>query len=1029
MTYTVSGADFNKDVAAQGTSINYKENKAVKSEGVAGTFAGVVISGGVTAVSGNTYEGLLKEADDVKSQIMASASGAKLSLKALMMKLSGADAVKLDEDGFNLTDATQDDMVNIVERIKIELAMHSDDYVNYGTAVSKDKIESVTGNAATAAGIESRMRGADVAVNAESVAEVESALEKSSQLKPLSENTKNYMTANGIEPSIAGIYQAQAATASGSGAEGVTTAKSANATSKYAISGNTISGNAISDADFEALRPGIEKVIAQAGLEVSDKTLGDARAFIDAQIPVTAEKLGYKAQLDTIDIEGLQTDADGMLNKILDNMRLGGKAENTLLAGSPADDIRTALDTINRAEYQDVANVVSKGATFTIASLKLELDARSFSIEYSAATVSAGVVKRQVSGAQAQTGDEKQGQTSDSQVQTRGENQGQAGDYKQAADKAYDMLVTTRVLMSASASIYLVKNNISIMTTPVAELNAMLMEYEQADGMYQEAQLAYADVLEARKNLDELVRNPARVSADAFGKMNAAYEAVGTQIRSDLGDSLKKAVRESADDIIRELGLEGTDEDRKAINVLAANSMEMTKENVQTVKSVNAMINNLVKNMKPETVLNMIKDGVNPMNASIEELNEYLVEANDKASKDNEEKFSRFLYKLDRTNGITKEQRKQFIGIYQMMNIFTKDAGVAAGALVKQGAEVTMGNLMTAYNSRKHYDMDTVIDDNTGMAEVSGAANYYSALFMTNGGLVTPNTLKNVDNSSGIGEQSVEMFMEQLHDNYDAAAEEEYCEEYLKVQQAAVQAGADVLRQIRNADMEVNSGNIQAVKAFLQSGQFPDIKGAKTTRDYAQDSIEKIGHKEKLSLMFEEMKDETEEELQEVLSQAGDLDTQIDINYEEFLDLRLKDRTIGYIKNLALRHDYRIPYITDSGNTGMLKLTLVQDDENKGRISINMQSTLLGNVSIEAKADEDNLNMFVVSESLNSDEGSQLLDDMKEHLKEAFDYTNVSINSVKASDVPYVTYEAAADSVATDKLYEIAAQIVKELAG
>ena len=60
--------------------------------------------------------------------------------------------------------------------------------------------------------------------------------------------------------------------------------------------------------------------------------------------------------------------------------------------------------------------------------------------------------------------------------------------------------------------------------------------------------------------------------------------------------------------------------------------------------------------------------------------------------------------------------------------------------------------------------------------------------------------------------------------------------------------------------------------------------------------------------MYEEMKDETEEELQEVLSKAGDLDTQIDVNYEGFLDLRLKDRTIGYIKNLALRHDYRIPY-------------------------------------------------------------------------------------------------------------------------
>lgn len=986
MTYTVSGANFNKDVAAQGTSINYKENKAVKSEGVAGSFAGVVISGGVTAATDNTYEGLLKEADDVKSQIMASASDAKLSLKALMMKLSGADAVKLDGDGFNLTDATPDDMVNIIEKIKIELAMHSDDYVNYGTAVSKDKIESVTGSAATAASVESRMQGADIAVNDESVAEVKSTLEKSKELKPLSENTKNYMVANGIEPSIAGIYQAQAATSSSISADGVTIGRCV---------------NAISDADFEALRPGIEKIIASSGLEVNDNTLADARAFIDAQIPVTKENLEYKAQLDAIDIEKIQADPDEMLNKILDNMKLGGKAENTLVTGSPIDDIRTALDTINRAEYSDVANVVSKGETFTIASLKLEMDARSFRIEYSAASVSTG----------------------NSEVRN------QASDVQPAADKAYDTLVTARVLMSANASVYLVKNNISILTTPIDELNLMLMEYEQADGMYEEAQIAYTDVLEARKTLNEIVRNPARVFASMFDKMNETYEAVGTQIRGDLGDSLKKAVQGSADDIIKELGLEGTDEDKEAIKILAANNMDMTKENVETVKSVNAMINNLIKNMKPETVLNMIKDGVNPMNASIEEVNEYLTEANDKASKDNEEKFSKFLYKLDRTNGITKEQRKQFIGIYQMMNIFTRDAGVAAGALIKQGAEVTMNNLMTAYNSRKHYDMDTVIDENTGMAEVSGIANYYSALFMANGGLVTPNTLKNVDNSSGIGEQSVEMFIEQLEDNYDAAAEEQYYEEYLKEQQAAVQAGADILRQIRNADTEINSGNIQAVKAFLESGQFPDIRGVKTTRDYARDSIEKIGHKEKLSRMYEEMKDETEEELQEVLSKAGDLDTQIDVNYEGFLDLRLKDRTIGYIKNLALRHDYRIPYITDSGSIGMLKLTLVQDDDNKGRISVNMLSNVLGKVSVEAKADRDSLGMYIVSDTAVSDEGIQLLDDMEESLKEVFGFTNVSVNTTKSSDVPYVTYEAAADSVATDKLYEIAAQIVKQLAG
>ena len=63
--------------------------------------------------------------------------------------------------------------------------------------------------------------------------------------------------------------------------------------------------------------------------------------------------------------------------------------------------------------------------------------------------------------------------------------------------------------------------------------------------------------------------------------------------------------------------------------------------------------------------------------------------------------------------------------------------------------------------------------------------------------------------------------------------------------------------------------------------------------------------------------------------------------------------------------------------------------------------------------------MYIVSDTAVSDEGSQLLDDMEETLKEGFGFTNVDVNITKSSDVPYVTYEAAADSVATDKLYDV----------
>ena len=74
---------------------------------------------------------------------MQSASDAKANLKALFNRLSGADAVKIDEDGFNLNDATPDDCVNIIERIKIELAAHCDTYTGDMSGIDVSKIEKV----------------------------------------------------------------------------------------------------------------------------------------------------------------------------------------------------------------------------------------------------------------------------------------------------------------------------------------------------------------------------------------------------------------------------------------------------------------------------------------------------------------------------------------------------------------------------------------------------------------------------------------------------------------------------------------------------------------------------------------------------------------------------------------------------------------------------------------------------------------------------------------------------------------------
>ena len=93
--------------------------------------------------------------------------------------------------------------------------------------------------------------------------------------------------------------------------------------------------------------------------------------------------------------------------------------------------------------------------------------------------------------------------------------------------------------------------------------------------------------------------------------------------------------------------------------------------------------------MTPEKVLKMIRDKINPMTADIHVVDEYLKNSTIQNDESAAEKYSTFLYKLDRTDGINANERRQFIGIYKMMNMFTKDAGAAIGSLIKQNADIS----------------------------------------------------------------------------------------------------------------------------------------------------------------------------------------------------------------------------------------------------------------------------------------------------------------------------------------------------
>lgn len=108
-----------------------------------------------------------------------------------------------------------------------------------------------------------------------------------------------------------------------------------------------------------------------------------------------------------------------------------------------------------------------------------------------------------------------------------------------------------------------------------------------------------------------------------------------------------------------------------------------------------AKVNQLIENMKPAAVLELIRGGANPLDIPLDELNRQLEEIREERGISSEERYSRFLWQMDRAGEISKEERMGYIGVYRLLNQVQKADGAAIGAVIGTGQELTLGNLLT----------------------------------------------------------------------------------------------------------------------------------------------------------------------------------------------------------------------------------------------------------------------------------------------------------------------------------------------
>ena len=239
-------------------------------------------------------------------------------------------------------------------------------------------------------------------------------------------------------------------------------------------------------------------------------------------------------------------------------------------------------------------------------------------------------------------------------------------------------LEETRLAMTTEANRAMLKRGMEVDTKPLEELVEDLKEQEK---QYYEALLTSEGVEASDENIElcvdtaavfeEMKSQPAYVlgqvsheatveelhSAGAtlqreLAEANGRYETLMTAPRRDMGDSMSKAFR-NVDDILKDVGMDISEANRRAVRILAYNETAITEENINAVKAADEEMQRAFKNMTPAVTVEMIRKGENPLDMTLEELNRAAEQIKEETGNDDEERFSKFLWKLEQESFLT----------------------------------------------------------------------------------------------------------------------------------------------------------------------------------------------------------------------------------------------------------------------------------------------------------------------------------------------------------------------------------------
>lgn len=450
--------------------------------------------------------------------------------------------------------------------------------------------------------------------------------------------------------------------------------------------------------------------------------------------------------------------------------------------------------------------------------------------------------------------------------------------------------------------------------------------------------------------------------------------------------------------------------------------------------------------MTPSVVREMIKTGVNPLDLSLDELNQAAVEIKDQLGIDNEtEKFSRYLYKLEQNGQIAEEERSAFIGIYRLIAQVEKTDGAAIGMLAQQGAEFTMRNLLTAVRNSKKEGKEYTVDDEFGGLEdleKTGVsiteqieAGYQNDCLKAVARQISPEKMAQIQNWEDMTPEQLKHALEQLADNQEI--QKSYVEQEIADYRAAATASEDVYKMLDQYDLPktvstvlaaqemLNNGNGVFRKLFAKAADTQNISLADIEQQILEEFAEAVKTPEDMAKAHRKLAETAENVMKSMMNET-------EVTSVDLKEMRMIHTQIELGTKMAKEETYHIPVLVGDSVTGV-SLKIVRGKEEKGRVDVIFGGENVGKVAAQISAKGTKIEAYIVSDSKETLEAFQEREEEFAAMLAAEDEQEVELRYVYAKTkevgLPVSKEEAVSEEerseVQTKKLYHMAESFIK----